>query len=270
VRVSAVVTAGGRWAAIRFPLRWGWRPMIGFTGLRGRGEVGEPKLNRSRALLVLGKIDEILEWERTTNQERDSRFVELGRYLCEVRAKQHYRIDNMRSFDEFLEKRFPGSRRKAYYMMAIHEGIPRQIHKSLNEVGWSKSIDLAKVARKDGKDFDSATWLHNAKQLPKEEFSREVERHLTGKHREPRDILYFTMRKNQRKVVEQALELAGRMLGPNRSRSYCLEMLCADFVAGARTEGEPSEVAVEALASMYSLLPEPQRVRFDELVGRTP
>jgi hypothetical protein len=240
--------------------------VIGLTGLRGRGEAAEPKLNRSRALLVLGKIDEILEWERATNQERDTRFVELGRYLCEVRAKQHYRIDNMRSFDEFLEKRFPGSRRKAYYLMAIHEQLPRQIHGSLNQVGWSKSIDLAKVARKDGKDFDSETWLHRAQELPKEEFKRQVQTHVTGKEREPKDILYFTLRKNQRRVVEQALELAGRMLGPNRSRSYCLEMLCADFVAGARTEGEPSEVAVEALASMYSLLPEPQRVRFDELV----
>jgi len=40
-----------------------------------------PKLNRRRALLVLEKIDEILHWERQTEQERDTRFVELGRYL---------------------------------------------------------------------------------------------------------------------------------------------------------------------------------------------
>jgi hypothetical protein len=48
-----------------------------------------PKLNRRRALFVLGRIDEILFWERTTEQERDTRFVELGRYLCEVRAGQY-------------------------------------------------------------------------------------------------------------------------------------------------------------------------------------
>ena len=45
-----------------------------------------PKLNRKRAMFVLTKIDEILGWERRNEAERDTRFVELGRYLCEVRA----------------------------------------------------------------------------------------------------------------------------------------------------------------------------------------
>ena len=37
-----------------------------------------PKLNRKRALFVLTKIDEILAWERRSEAERDTRFVELG------------------------------------------------------------------------------------------------------------------------------------------------------------------------------------------------
>ena len=43
------------------------------------------KLNRKRALFVLAKIDEILAWEQQKEAERDTRFVDLGRYLCEVR-----------------------------------------------------------------------------------------------------------------------------------------------------------------------------------------
>jgi hypothetical protein len=39
-----------------------------------------PRLNRRRAVFVLSKIDEILSWERATDRERDSKFVELGRY----------------------------------------------------------------------------------------------------------------------------------------------------------------------------------------------
>ena len=46
-----------------------------------------PKLNQKRALFVLTKIDEILAWERRSEAERDTRFVELGRYLCEVRSR---------------------------------------------------------------------------------------------------------------------------------------------------------------------------------------
>ena len=48
-----------------------------------------PKLNRKRALFVLTKIDEILAWERQKEAERDTRFVELGRYLFEARAGQY-------------------------------------------------------------------------------------------------------------------------------------------------------------------------------------
>jgi hypothetical protein len=85
-----------------------------------------PKLNRKRALFVLTKIDEILAWERTSNAERDTRFVELGRYLCGVRAGQYWRLEMLTCFDECLQRRFPESRRKAYYLMSIHEHLPAQ------------------------------------------------------------------------------------------------------------------------------------------------
>ena len=48
-----------------------------------------PNLNRKRALFVLTKIDQILAWEQRNEADRDTRFVELGRYLCEIRAGQY-------------------------------------------------------------------------------------------------------------------------------------------------------------------------------------
>ena len=106
--------------------------------------------------------------------------MELGRYLCEVRAGQYWRLENLKSFDEFLERRFPESRRKAYYLMSIHEHLPPQARKDLKEVGWTKGMELAKLARAEGQDFDCATWVHKARAMPKEEFKREVEKELTG------------------------------------------------------------------------------------------
>src|ERR1700722_7849231 len=123
----------------------------------------EPNLDRQRALLVLDKIDEILFWEKRKEQEKDVRFVELGEYLCEVRAKQYWRLEQLKSFDEFLEKRFADSRRKAYYLMAIHENLTQVPKHELQQVGWSKATELVKVARKDREEFDCATWLHRAK-----------------------------------------------------------------------------------------------------------
>ena len=132
-------------------------------------------------MFVLGRIDEILSWEKTKEQEKDVRFVEPGEYLCEVCAKQYWRLEKLKSFDEFLEKRFVDSRRKAYYLMAIHEKLTRIPKHELQQVGWSKATELVKIARRDGEEFNCATWLHKAKEMPKEEFKCAVERHLTGK-----------------------------------------------------------------------------------------
>ena len=94
-----------------------------------------PKFNRRRAVFVLGKIDEILAWEQRKETDRDTKFVELGRYLCEVRAGQYWRLEKLKSFDDFLERRFPGSRRKAYYLMSIHEHLPPRRENSSRKWG---------------------------------------------------------------------------------------------------------------------------------------
>jgi hypothetical protein len=126
------------------------RILIGLTSLITRTPPMPPKFNRRRAQFVLGKIDEILDWEQRKETERDTKFVELGRYLCEVRAGQYWRLEHLNSFDEFLERRFPESKRKAYYLMSIHEHLPPQARKQLKEVGWTKGLELAKVARRIG------------------------------------------------------------------------------------------------------------------------
>ncbi len=208
--------------------------MIGLTSLWTDGRTAvAPELNRRRAVFVLGRIDEILTWEKNKEQEKDARFVELGEYLCEVRSKQYWRLERLNSFDEFLEKRFPDSRRKAYYLMTIHEHLTRVPKPQLREIGWTKARELVKVARRDGEKFACAPWVHKAKALHREQFQREVERHLTGKETESWEIIYFKLYKSQLPVVEKAIETAGLMLGTDKSRGYCLEMICADFLAGA-------------------------------------
>jgi hypothetical protein len=220
------------------------------------------KFNRRRALFVLGKIDEILAWERQKEAERDTRFVEMGRYLCEVRAGQYWRVDNVKSFDEFLERRFPESRRKAYYLMSIHEHLPPQARKELKEVGWSKGVELAKLARRDRQHFESAIWLHKAREMTTEQFKQEVEKELTGRETEPWEIVYFKVYKSQMPVVEQAIETAALMLGSDKSRGYCLEMICADFLAGANLENENPEVLLQSALRFFKFLSGEERQTF--------
>jgi hypothetical protein len=116
--------------------------LVGLTSLISDNPPMPPKLNRERARFVLGRIDEILAWEQRKDNERDTKFVELGLYLCEVRAGQYWRLDRLKSFDEFLKRRFHESRRKAYYLMSIHEHLPPQARKQIKEVGWTKGLEL--------------------------------------------------------------------------------------------------------------------------------
>jgi hypothetical protein len=243
--------------------------LIGLTGLINGQPLMSPELNRRRALAVLGKIDEILSWEQTRERECDERFVELGEYLCEVRTGQYWRLEYLKSFDEFLEKRFPDSRRKAYYLMAIHEHLTRIPKQQLREVGWTKARELVKVARREGNDFDCAPWVHKAKELPKEAFKREVERHLTGQETEPWEIIYFKLYKSQIPIIEQAFETASLMLGSQKSRSYCMEMICADFLAGATLDQVDPETFSVSVRRLVEFLPESEKLKLIEGLKRS-
>src|SRR5437867_10357647 len=125
-----------------------------------------------------------------------------------------------------------------------------------------QGVELAKLARRDGQGFDCATWLHKARAMPKDQFKHEVERELTGQETEPWEIIYFKLYKSQIPVIEQALETAALMLGSDKSRGYCLELICADFVAGANLDSAEPEVLLRAVARVFQFLPTEQKNEF--------
>ena len=146
--------------------------------------------------------------------------------------------------------------------MAIHENLPKQIRHELRQVGWTKAKELAKVARRQGQQFESATWLHKAQTLPKEEFEQEIDRCLNGPDAEPWEIIYFKLYKSAIPVIEQALETAARMLGSDKSRGYCLEMICADFLAGANLDNGDPEMLLFSMTRFFKFLPGEQQQKF--------
>ena len=120
--------------------------------------------------------------------------------------------------------------------MAIHENLTRIPKPRLREVGWSKAEEMAKVARREGKAFDCANWLDKVDELSMRDFKQEVERHLTGEETEA--------------------------LGSDKSRGYMLEMICADFLAGANLDTDNSDALMISLARLVALLPQLKRQKF--------
>jgi hypothetical protein len=81
-----------------------------------------------------------------------------------------------------------------------------------------------------------------------------------------RPTIYFKPYKSQIPVVEQALETAASMLG-GKSRGYCLERICADFLAGANLNDGDPDVLLHALSRSFHFLPPNQRQVFLQTIS---
>jgi len=106
--------------------------------------------------------------------------------------------------------------------------------------------------------------LNRKRALFREDFRREVEKELTGKETEPSELIYFKVYKSQIPVIEQAIETAALMLGTDKSRGYCLEMICADFLAGAHLDNGDPEILLNSISRYYKFLPGEQQRAFLE------
>ena len=60
------------------------------------------------------------------------------------------------------------------------------------------------------------------------------------------------------------------MLGSDKSRGYCLEMICADFLAGANLQEGNPDALVLAVRRLVEMLPNGQREQVLQGVGATP
>jgi hypothetical protein len=83
---------------------------------------------------------------------------------------------------------------------------------------------------------------------------------LPDRQRNRTEIIYFKLYKGQLAVVERALEIAARMLGSDKSRGYSLEMICADFLAGAALETDKSVEVPEPAAVVDCSVPSAEQI----------
>ena len=83
-----------------------------------------------------------------------------------------------------------------------------------------------------------------------------------GAGKEQWEIIYFKLYKAQIPVVEQAIETAALMLGTDKCRGYCLDMICADFLAGANLENEDPTALLQSMSRFFKFLPGEQRQAF--------
>ncbi len=62
--------------------------------------------------------------------------------------------------------------------------------------------------------------------------------------------------------MERYFETAGLMLGTDKSRGYCLEMICADFLAGANLDSGNSNVLLYSILRLFKFLKDEEKQAF--------
>ena len=60
------------------------------------------------------------------------------------------------------------------------------------------------------------------------------------------------------------------MLGTDKSRGYCLEMICADILAGANLEGEDPTMLLQSMSRFFEFLAGEQGQAFMQEVTEKP
>ena len=67
--------------------------------------------------------------------------------------------------------------------------------------------------------------------------------------------LYFNVYKSQIPATSRRSRPRALMLGTDKSRGYCIEMICADFLAGANLENGNSHSCLQSILSFFKFLP---------------
>ena len=93
-----------------------------------------------------------------------------------------------------------------------------------------------------------------------------MEKYLTGAS-EASELIYFKVYRSQMPVIEQALDTAALMLGSDKSRGYCLEMICADFLAGAHLEDGNPQILLLSMLRFFQFLSTVQKQEFLQQIG---
>jgi hypothetical protein len=78
------------------------------------------------------------------------------------------------------------------------------------------------------------------------------------------DLLYL-----EGEWFDHAIETAALMLGTDKSRGYCLEMICAASLAGANLDNEDPTMLLQSMSRFFKFLPGEQRQTFlHEVAGK--
>jgi len=183
----------------------------------------------------------------------DETYYELGGKLSAIARQDIYSAwdspdgGKFKTFEEYVEKELGFAKRKAYYLIQIHDkatelGITEA---QLSTVGWTKGREILRYVENDG---DFIVWADRARTMtvsklqemlkldfegkvtPKKGTDDEGNKTIENEDGEVFHILEVPLAEAQYENVKPALERAKEIAGSDKL-GHIIDMICLDFLS---------------------------------------
>jgi hypothetical protein len=195
-------------------------------------------IERSPAVPQDGKAQLLYQQVLSLKAEIEVRWFELGKILEEIFEGRHYIPLGYTTWKDFCEMALGPLELKYraidYLRMTRKKcdevGIGREI---AGEIGWSRLKEIVPVVTKKNKDHwidvarrkETTVQVLNAKvRVARGKITEEESKVLPEK-------MFFSLFKEQKEIVELALEQAGKVVGSNKPGTLLSDVICPSFLA---------------------------------------
>lgn len=177
-------------------------------------------------------------------QQVDDIYLETGQLLRETHENQYWRGWGYDSFESYAETELRMRRRKAYYLISVADAFHRLAIQPAEREGitLSNAVEIAAVTRDRTTGLPVDITLERREELlnmARTQTTRELRQNLREERSlGPADFVpcNFAIQPDMAIVINQALEAARVAAGAHEdelSRGRLLELICAEYIAGA-------------------------------------
>jgi hypothetical protein len=187
------------------------------------------------ARAVLAEIDSII---KNTEQVANHSVARMSKLLVEAKNGAYWAERGYKNEDEYV-KTLPYSRAQYYNLIGIGLHLGFLPEETIAELGIKKSEALVRISKHSPTLTDE--WVEKAKKSTHQEFLNDVRDFFKKKDDsdgEEVEWIRIKASKSQSNVIHEALAIAEKMLGSDKSQAHQMETICAEFLSGKLDNGD--------------------------------
>jgi hypothetical protein len=192
-------------------------------------------IDKNRANEVMEEIAGMMQTAETFANKSVAR---LSKLLVEAKQGAYWAEKGFANEDAYI-KTLPYSRAQYFNLIGIGLHLGFLPEETIAELGIKKSEALVRISKHSPALTDE--WIEKAKSSSHQEFLHDVRDFFKGKDEadvEELEWIRVKASKGQANIIREAMAMAEKMLGSEKSAAHQLETICAEFLSGKLENGD--------------------------------